>query len=159
MSTYLRLRAVPASAQRNSPTWMEHLFAGNPETNLYRGGRHGEKALTKRCMDQERIYAGALPYGPDVVLGGRSVFRADRHKPPLLVLTAAQARQVAGFLATVDFEALWHAAGDGVLPRHGGVISEPETYGAFAAAHQELRAFYVHTAEYGDAVVKWLSEA
>jgi hypothetical protein len=91
-----------------------------------------------------------------VVLGGRPVFRPDRHKPPFLVLTAAQVRRVAGFLATADFDALWDVARDELVPRYGGVTAEPETWGAFAAAHQELKAFYAQTAEYGDAVVKWL---
>ncbi|MFD5792223.1 DUF1877 family protein [Streptomyces diastatochromogenes] len=153
MSAYLRLRAVPPPALRNSATWLERLFEGDAET-------------VRRCRDQEHLYAGAPPQPlarnrsrTQVVLGGRPVFRTDRHKPPLLVLTAAQARQVAGFLATADFDALWDAARDDLLPRYGGVIAEPETWRAFAAAHQELRAFYVHTAECGDAVVKWLSEA
>lgn len=153
MSAYLRLRAVPPPALRNSATWLERLFEGDTET-------------VRRCRDQERIYAGASPCPParsrpriPVVLGGLPVFRAGRDRTPLLVLTAAQARQVAGFLATADFEALWDAARDDLLPRYGGVIAEPETWGAFAAAHRELRAFYVHTAECGDAVVKWLCEA
>jgi hypothetical protein len=89
-----------------------------------------------------------------VVLGGRPVFRADRHKPPLMVLTAAQARRVAGFLVAADFDALWDFARDELLPRYGGVTAEPETWGAFAAAHRELTAFYTRTAERGDAVVK-----
>ncbi|RPE39998.1 uncharacterized protein DUF1877 [Streptomyces sp. Ag109_O5-1] len=153
MSAYLRLRAVPPPALRNSATWLERLFEGDAET-------------VRRCRDLERIYTGAPLYPlaesrprTQVVLGGWPVFRADRHKTPLLVLTAAQARQVARFLAAADFEALWDAARDELLPRYGGVITEPETRGAFAAAHRELTAFYVHTAECGDAVVKWLSEA
>ncbi|AOR31722.1 hypothetical protein BFF78_12260 [Streptomyces fodineus] len=152
MSAYLRLRAVPSPALRNSATWLERLFEGDAET-------------LRRCRDQERIYAGASPPGPgdrpptQVVLGGRPVFRADRHRPPLLVLTAAQARGVAGFLAAADFDALWDRARDELLPRYGGATAEPEMWGAFAVAHRELRAFYVHTAQCGDAVVKWLYEA
>ncbi|MDF3300826.1 DUF1877 family protein [Streptomyces tropicalis] len=152
MSAYLRLRAVPPSALRNSATWLERLFEDGAET-------------VPRCRDQERIYAGA-PSRPPVrsrprgqaVLGGLPVFRADRRKAPLLVLTAAQARQVAGFLAAADFEALWDAARDDLLPRYGGAVAELETWGAFAAAHQELRAFYAQTADCGEAVVKWMSE-
>ncbi|MGW1166385.1 DUF1877 family protein [Streptomyces sp. NPDC002550] len=152
MSAYLRLRAVPPPALRNSSTWLERLFDDDSGT-------------VRRHRDQERIYTGASPYPlardrpqTQVVLGGRPVFRADRRKPPLLVLTAAQARRVSGFLAVADFDALWDFARDALLPRYGGVTAEPETWKAFAAAHQELKAFYTHTAERGDAVVKWLSE-
>lgn len=84
------------------------------------------------------------------------VFRADRRKSPFLVLTAAQARRVARFLAVADFDALWDFARAELLPRYGGATAEPETWYAFAVAHQELRAFYARTAECGDAVVKWL---
>ncbi|MGW3361118.1 DUF1877 family protein [Streptomyces bungoensis] len=153
MSAYLRLRAVPPPALRNSAKWLERCFEGDAKT-------------VRRYRDQERIYAGAPPHPPvrcrpgaQVVLGGRPVFRADRHKPPLLVLTAAQTRQVAGFLVTADFDALWDFARDALLPRYGGTAAESETWGAFAAAHQELRAFYARTAEHGGAVVKWLPEA
>jgi hypothetical protein len=153
MSAYLRLRAVPPPALRNSAIWLERLFEGDAET-------------VHRCRDQERIYSGAPAHPPvpgrsrgQVVLGGRPVFRADRHEPPLLVLTAAQARRVAGFLAAADFDALWDFARDELLPRYGGLTAEPETWGAFAAAHRELTAFYTRTAERGEAVVKWLSEA
>ncbi|MFI6492292.1 DUF1877 family protein [Streptomyces sp. NPDC050564] len=162
MSTYLRLRAVPPPALRNSATWLERLFEDESETVRQRAVRHREEVLDRRYLDQERLYAGASPNRAEarprtqVVLGGRPVFRADRHKPPFLVLTAAQARQVAGFLAMADFDALWDFARDELLPRYGGVTAEPETLHAFAVAHQELRAFYAQTAEYGEAVVKWL---
>ncbi|MEV4450663.1 MULTISPECIES: DUF1877 family protein [Streptomyces] len=162
MSTYLRLRAVPPPALRNSTTWLERLFEDDSETVRRRVGRHREEELDKRYLDQERIYAGASPRRAEdrpqtqVVLGGRPVFRADRHKPPFLVLTAAQARRVARFLAMADFDALWDFARAELLPRYGGVTAERETWYAFAVAHQELRAFYAQTAECGDAVVKWL---
>ncbi|WP_406437713.1 DUF1877 family protein [Streptomyces sp. NBC_00631] len=159
MSAYLRLRAVPAPALRNSPTWLDRLFTNDSETVPHGTGRHREGVLDQRCPDQERIYAGALPHGPDVVLGGRPVFRADRHSPPLLVLTAAQAHRVAGFLTAADFDALWDTARDTLLPRYGGESAEPEQRRLFAATHRELTAFYAHTAEHGDAVVKWLAEA
>ncbi|MEV6056663.1 hypothetical protein [Streptomyces sp. NPDC052107] len=103
-----------ALALRNSATWLERLFEGDAET-------------VRCCRDQERIYGGTSPHGPvdrprtQGVLGGRPVFRADRHKPPLLVLTAAQARRVAGFLATADFDELWDRLRDELLPRYGGV--------------------------------------
>ncbi|AKJ11914.1 hypothetical protein ABB07_18300 [Streptomyces incarnatus] len=153
MSAYLRLRAVPPPALRNSPTWLERLFEGvSAET-------------VRRHRDQERIYTGASPNPlaqdhprTQVVLGGRPVFRAGRPGPPLLVLTAAQARRVSGFLAGADFDALWAFARDALLPRYGGVRAEPETWRAFAAAHQDLTAFYTHAAEHGEAVVKWLPE-
>jgi len=162
MSTYLRLRAVPPPALRNSATWLERLFGDSSATVRHRLGRHHEEVLDKRYLDQERIYAGALSHRAEgrprtqVVLGGRPVFRPDRHKPPLLVLTAAQVRRVAGFLATADFGELWDVARDELVPRYGGVTAELETWGAFAASHQELKAFYAQTAECGDAVVKWL---
>ncbi|MGW7607058.1 DUF1877 family protein [Streptomyces sp. NPDC054766] len=162
MSTYLRLRAVPPPALRNSTTWLERLFEDDSETVRHRVGRHQEESLDERYLDQERIYAGAPPHRAEdrprtqVVLGGRPVFRADRHKPPFLVLTAAQARRVARFLAMADFDALWDFARAELLPRYGGVTAEPETWHEFAVAHKELRAFYAQTAECGDAVVKWL---
>jgi hypothetical protein len=159
MSAYLRLRAVPAPALRNSPIWLERLFASDSETVLHRASRHCEGLLDRRCLDQESIYAGALPHGPNVVLGGRPVLHADRHRPPLLVLTAAQTRRVAGFLTAADFDALWDTARDTLLPRYGGESAEPETRRVCAEAHRELTAFYMHTAEHGDAVVKWLAEA
>ncbi|MER5792262.1 DUF1877 family protein [Streptomyces sp. NPDC001980] len=165
MSTYLRLRAVPAPALRNSPAWLERLFASDAEAARRRADRFREEMLDQCCLDQERIYTGAPPTGPgdrpqaQVVLGGRPVLRTDRRKSPLLVLTAAQARRVAGFLEQADFDALWDVARDGLLPRYGGRTAEPETARAFAVAHRELRAFYAHTAECGDAVVKWRSEA
>ncbi|MET8943340.1 DUF1877 family protein [Streptomyces sp. NPDC004542] len=118
--------------------------------------------LDRRYLDQERIYTGPPPCRAEgrpqtqVVLGGRPVFRPDRHKPPLLVLTAAQARRVAGFLARTDFDALWLFARDELLPRYGGETAEPETWGAFASTHRELAAFYARAAERGDAVVKRL---
>ncbi|KPI13264.1 DUF1877 family protein [Streptomyces mirabilis] len=162
MSTYLRLRAVPPPALRNSTTWLERLFEDDSETVRRRVGRHREEKLDNRYLDQERIYAGAPAHRAEdrpqtqVVLGGRPVFRADRRKSPFLVLTAAQARRVAGFLAMADFDALWDFARAELLPRYGGATAEPETWYAFAVAHQELRAFYARTAECGDAVVKWL---
>jgi hypothetical protein len=60
-----------------------------------------------------------------VVLGGAGPC-SDRHKPPLLVLTEAQARRVAGFPAVADFDALGEAAREIRLPRYGGASAEPE---------------------------------
>ncbi|MEV5878478.1 DUF1877 family protein [Streptomyces sp. NPDC052101] len=164
MDAYLRLRAVPPPALRNSATWMERLFEEDSEAVRRRVGRHREEVLDERYLDQERIYAGAparhAEHRPQsqVVLGGRPVCRTDPHKPRFLVLTAAQARRVAEFLAAADFAALWDFARDELLPRYGGVIAEPRTWHAFAAGHQELKAFYAQTAECGDAVVKWLPD-
>ncbi|MFF4398238.1 DUF1877 family protein [Streptomyces sp. NPDC001480] len=149
MSTHLRLRAVPPPALRNSATWLDRMFKDDSET-------------VRHHLDQERIYAGPPPRRAEapprtqVVLGGRPVFRPDPHEPPLLVLTAAQTRRVARFLTTADFDELWQFARDELLPRHGGVTAEPETWGAFASTHRELTAFYARTAECGDAVVKRL---
>ena len=164
MSAYLRLRAVPPPALRNSATWLERLFDSDVETVRHRTVRHREEVLDKRYLDQERIYAGAPPQVPgdpsraQVVLGGRPVSRTARHKPPLLVLTAAQARRVAGFLTEADFDALWDFARGELLPRYGGAAAESATWGAFSAAHEELRTFYATTAACGEAVVKWLPE-
>ncbi|MFC3573624.1 DUF1877 family protein [Streptomyces yaanensis] len=162
MNTYFHLRAVPPPALRNSVNWLERLFEDDWEAVRYRVGRHREEVLDKRYLDQERLYADASSHPVEgrpqaqVVLGGRPVYHPDRHKPPFLVLTAAQAHRVARFLMLADFDALWAFARDGLLPHYGGVSAEPETRGAFAAVHRELTAFYAQTAEYGDAVVKWL---
>ncbi|MFF4113594.1 DUF1877 family protein [Streptomyces sp. NPDC001714] len=165
MSVYLRLRAVPAPALRNSPAWLERLFASDAESAGRLAGPYPEEVLDEGCLDQERIYTGAAPDAPggrpqaQVVLGGRPVFRTDRRKPPLLVLTAAQARRVAGFLEQADFDELWELARDRLLPGYGGMTAEPEASRAFATTHRELRAFYAHTAECGEAVVKCRSTA
>ncbi|MFJ8033053.1 DUF1877 family protein [Streptomyces sp. NPDC096032] len=162
MSAYLRLRAVPPPALRNSATWLERLFETDAGTVRHRAGRPRGETPGRRYLDQERIYAGAPPYRAEnrpqtqVVLGGRPVFRPGRHRSPLRVLTAAQARRVAEFLTTADFDALWDFARGELLPRYGGVSAESETWGAFASAHRELRAFYIRTADSGDAVVKWI---
>ncbi|WP_405812686.1 YfbM family protein [Streptomyces sp. NBC_01390] len=163
MSAYLHLRAVSPPALRNSATWLERLFEDGSEAVRRRVSRHREEVLDERYMDQERIYGGASPHRAEdrspaqVVLGGRPVLRPDPHKPPFLVLTAAQVRRVAEFLAMADFDALWFFARDQLMPRYGGVTGEPEAWGAFAVGHRELRAFYAKTAESGDAVVKRLA--
>ncbi|MER5602895.1 DUF1877 family protein [Streptomyces sp. NPDC002265] len=165
MSTYLRLRAVPAPALRNSPAWLERLFASDVESLRHLAGRSPEEVLDACCLDQERIYTGAPSEAPEVrpqaqvVLGGRPVFRTDRREPPLLVLTAAQTRRVAGFLEHADFDALWDLARDRLLPGYGGMTAEPETSHTFAITHRALRAFYAHAAQYGEAVVKCRSKA
>lgn len=165
MSTYLRLRAVPAPALRNSPAWLERLFASDAESLQRRAGRCPEEVLDVCCPNQERIYTGAPPDAPEsrpqaqVVLGGRPVLRTDRREPPLLVLTAAQTRRVAGFLERSDFDALWDLARDRLLPGYGGMTAEPETSRAFAMTHQKLRTFYAHAAQCGEAVVKCRSKA
>ncbi|MFF4963208.1 DUF1877 family protein [Streptomyces sp. NPDC001222] len=161
MSTHFHLRAVPPPALRNSVTWLERLFNDDWEAVRHRVDRRREEVLDERYLDQELLYACAPPQrgedGPrsQVVLGGRPVFHRDRHKPPFLVLTAAQAHRVAGFLETTDFDTLWTSARENVLPRYGGMPAEPETRAAFAAAHRELTAFYAQTAEDAEAVVKW----
>ncbi|MFE3638658.1 DUF1877 family protein [Streptomyces sp. NPDC059168] len=161
MSTYLQLRAVPPSALRNSGAWMERMLEGDPKSVRGRIGRHREEVLDVHCLDQERIYLGVLPGRAEdrpenqVVLGGRPVFTSVRHKPPFLVLTAAQTRRVAAFLTAVDFDALWESTRDALLPRYGGPAAEADTRRAFAETHRELREFYAQTATEGDAVVKW----
>ncbi|MFC9278086.1 DUF1877 family protein [Streptomyces collinus] len=164
MSTYLHLRAVPPPALRNSVTWLERLFHDDLRTVCRRTGRHRAEVRDRCRPDQEVLYSGATahptPPGPgaQVVLGGRPVLHPDPHRQPFLVLTAAQVHQVSDFLETADFGALWGSARDALLPRYGGADAEPEARGAFAAAHQELTAFYTRTAGHGEAVVKWLAE-
>jgi hypothetical protein len=121
---------VPPPALRNSTTWLERLFEDDSETVRRGVGRHREEELDNRYLDQERIYAGAPAHRAEdrpqtqVVLGGRPVFRADRRKSPFLVLTAAQARRVARFLAVADFDALWDFARAELLPRYGGATAD-----------------------------------
>ncbi|MEU9387133.1 DUF1877 domain-containing protein [Streptomyces sp. NPDC048279] len=162
MSTHVRLRAVPAPALRNSPAWLGRLFASDGESLRHLVGRCPEGILDACCLDQERIYTSAPLEAPggrlqaQVVLGGRPVFR-NRSEPPLLVLTAAQTRRVAGFLEHADFDALWDLARDRLLPGDGG-MTEAETSHAFIVTHRALRAFYTHAAQWGAAVVKCCSE-
>ncbi|MEU6771766.1 DUF1877 family protein [Streptomyces sp. NPDC046759] len=163
MSAQLHLRAIPSPALRNSAAWLERQFEDDVEAHRGRSGRHCEEVLDERYADQAHIYAGACrPHAEDrpqaqVVLGGRPVRRPDPDQPPFLVLTAAQARRVAVFLTTADFDTLWFLARGALLPRYGGLSGEPEARRAFAAGHRELTAFYVRTAECGEAVVKRLS--
>lgn len=164
MSTHLHLRAVPPPALRNSVNWLQRLFEDDRSGDRARVCRHREEVLDEDYREQELLYAGSPslrtedPPRTEVVLGGRPVFLPDRGKPPFLVLTAAQATRVALFLTSADFEALWRPARSRLLARHGGIAAEPRTRGAFAAAHRDLTAFYVRTAECGDAVVKWFMD-
>ncbi|MCW7946151.1 hypothetical protein AAW14_30180 [Streptomyces hygroscopicus] len=162
MSMYLHLRAVPPPALRNSVRWLQRLFEDDRNTVRDRIGRHREEVLDEQYLAQELLYAGAPPHRTEdrprtqVVLGGQPVFHPDRDKPPFLLLTAAQAKRVAAFLTSADFEALWRPARVELLSCHGGYAVEPEARDTFAAAHRDLTEFYVQTAKYGDAVVKWL---
>ncbi|MEU6350032.1 DUF1877 family protein [Streptomyces sp. NPDC047072] len=151
MSDYFHLRAVPPSALRNSAHWMQRLFEDDWDAVRERIGRHREEVLDKGYLDHELLYAGA-----EVVLGGRPVYPSERDRPPFLVLTAAKAHRVAGYLSTTDFDPLWQTAREALLPRYGGTDAEHEARTVFAAAHRDLTAFYEQTAHYGDAVVKWL---
>jgi hypothetical protein len=151
MSDYFHLRAVPPSALRNSANWMQRLFEDDWNAVRERIGRHREEVLDKSYLDHELLYAGA-----EVVLGGLPVYPGDHGKPPFLLLTAARANRVSAYLGGADFEALWLVAREELLPRHGGAAAEREARGVFAAAHRDLTAFYGQTAQYGDAVVKWL---
>ncbi|MES5816548.1 DUF1877 family protein [Streptomyces sp. RG80] len=159
MSMYFHFRAIPPAALRNSPAWLEKLFEDDWDAVRERIGRHREEVLNGGYLDHEHLYADALTgEGPhtQVVLGGRQMPHRDPKLPPFLLLTAAQAHRVADYLATSDFEDLWHNARDDLLKPYGGRHAEPELHGAFAAAHRDLTAFYGQTARYGDAVVKWL---
>ncbi|MEF9905938.1 DUF1877 family protein [Streptomyces sp. P9-A2] len=153
-------RAAPAL--RNSPVWLLRLFEDDWDTVRERIGRHREEVLDKGYLDHEFLYAGALPphmpAGPPahVVLGGRPVFAPGPGRPPLLLLTAAQAGRVAGFLRAADFDALWRRARDRIVPCHGDPDMERQTRGILTAAHRDLTAFYTRTAQQREAVVKWL---
>ncbi|MFE9447186.1 DUF1877 domain-containing protein [Streptomyces sp. NPDC006739] len=155
------LRAVRPTELRDDVRSLERLFRDDRDTVRGRVRRHREEILDRRYLDHELLYAGSPPYpaedGPraDVILGGRPVFHSGP-RPPFLLLTAAEAERVAGFLGTADFAALWHLARADLLPRYGGAGAEPRTRGTFAAAHRDLRTFYATAAEHGDAVVKWL---
>ncbi|MFF4502284.1 DUF1877 family protein [Streptomyces sp. NPDC001401] len=162
MSLYFHLRAVPPSALRNSANWLQRLFEDDWDTVRRRIDRHREEMLDHHYVDHDVLYAGAPPHqtkeGPraHVVLGGRAVFPHTLEEPPFLLLTAAQAARVAAFLASTDIEVLWRLARDELLPRYGGPEAEQETHTLVASTHRDLTAFYTRTAEYGDAVVKWL---
>ncbi|GGL75984.1 hypothetical protein GCM10010129_19540 [Streptomyces fumigatiscleroticus] len=153
---------MPPPALRNSANWLQRLFQDDWDTVRDRIGRHREEVLDESYFCHELLYTGMPPHhAPDgppaqVVLGGRPVRAPDPARPPFLLLTAAQAAQVAGYLLTADFDALWRRARPDLLPGYGGSEAEPETRGVFEGTHRDLTAFYRQTAEYGDAVVKWL---
>jgi hypothetical protein len=160
MSAYLRLRAVPPSALRNSATWLRKLFdddngndhdGDDKDVVLNRMNRHLAQTLDGRYGDHQLLYADA-----HVVLGGERVYPAGSKEPPFVVLTVAQAARVATFLTESDFDDLWRPARAELLPRYGGAAEESRTRAAFASAHRELTAFYTATARHRDAVVKWL---
>ncbi len=162
MSMYFHLRAVPPSALRNSPTWFQRLFEDDWDTVRERIGRHREEVLDKLYGEVELLYCGIppnhAPEGPrtHVVLGGRPVFHTGSSLPPFLLLTASQVTGVAEYLKAADFDDLWRHARVQLLRPYGAPDAEPEMRGLFAATHRDLTAFYARTADYGDAVVKWL---
>ncbi|MER7375491.1 DUF1877 family protein [Streptomyces lanatus] len=162
MSMYFHLRAVPPSALRNSATWFQRLFEDDWDTVRERIGRHREEVLDKLYGDVEILYCGIPPNhtsdGPrtQVVLGGRPIFHNDPAQPPFLLLTASQVTGVAEFLRGADFDDLWRGTRTHLLRPYGMSDTEPEARGLFAATHRDLTAFYEQTADYGDAVVKWL---
>ncbi|AZQ36955.1 DUF1877 family protein [Streptomyces cyaneochromogenes] len=162
MSMYFHLRAVPPPALRNSATWFQRLFEDDWDTVRERIGRHREEVLDRQYAEFELLYSGIppnrTPDGPctQVVLGGRPVFPTDSALPPFQLLTASQVTEVAGFLRAADFDDLWRHARVRLLQPYDVPDPEPQVRGLFAATHRDLTAFYVRTAEYGDAVVKWL---
>ncbi|MGN9759435.1 DUF1877 family protein [Streptomyces sp. SD31] len=159
---YFHLRAVPPSALRNSATWFQRLFEDDWDTVRDRIGRHREEVLDKQYGEVELLYCGIppnhAPEGPrtHVVLGGRPVFHTDSPLPPFLLLTASQVTGVAEYLRAADFDDLWRQARMRLLRPYGAPDAEPEMRGLFAATHRDLTDFYARTADYGDAVVKWL---
>lgn len=162
MSTYFHLRAVPPSALRNSATWFQRLFEDDWDAVRERIGRHREEVLDKLYGEFELLYSGIppnhAPEGPrtHVVLGGRPVFHTDSSLPPFLLLTASQVTGVAAYLKAADFDDLWRHARVKLLRPYRESDAEPEMRGLFKATHRDLTAFYAQTAQYGDAVVKWL---
>ncbi|WP_432134864.1 MULTISPECIES: DUF1877 family protein [unclassified Streptomyces] len=162
MSAYFHLRAVPPAALRNSASWLRRLFDDDWNTVRDRIDRHREEMLDARYHDHQLLYADAPPEhtdagpGAQVVLGGQRVYTTDTGQPPFLLLTAAQTARVAAFLSAADFDALWRPARGSLLAHYGGPAHEPRAKAAFASAHRDLTAFYTTTAQYGDAVVKWL---
>ncbi|MFD5267033.1 DUF1877 domain-containing protein [Streptomyces sp. NPDC058335] len=162
MSAYFRLRAVPASALRNSTSWLRRLFDDDQEALRGRIRRHREEIPGDRYPDQQLLYADAPPEhvdagpGAHVVLGGQQVYATGPKQPPFLLLTAAQTIPVAAFLAESDFDDLWRPVRPELLPRYGGPAEEVRARAAFASAHADLTALCTTTARYGDAVVKRL---
>ena len=145
MSAYLRLRAVPPSALRNSAAWLRKLFDDDHDR------LHRAPTLDGRYGDHQVLYADA-----HVVLGGERVYPAGSKEPPFVLLTGAQTTRVAAFLTESEFDDLWRPARAELLPRYGGAAEETRTRAAFASAHRDLTAFYTATARHHDAVVKWL---
>ncbi|MFF4487042.1 DUF1877 family protein [Streptomyces sp. NPDC001544] len=141
---------------------LERLFQDDWETVRGRIDRRREEVLDQRYLDHELLYASSPPHlgedGPhaQVVLGGRPVFHSALGTPPFLLLTPAETAAVAAFLASADFTALWHGSRADLLPWYGGPAAEPQTRGAFAAAHRGLKEFYARASDSGEAVVKWL---
>ncbi|MFF4401299.1 DUF1877 family protein [Streptomyces sp. NPDC001480] len=156
------LRAVPPGELRDDVRSLERLFEDDWETVRERIGLRREEVLDQRYLDHELMYAGSPPDLAEddpraqVVLGGRAVFHSALGLPPFLLLTAAETAAVAAYLASADFAALWHRSRDELLPRYGGPDTEPQTRGAFAAAHRDLTEFYAHASACGEAVVKWV---
>ncbi|WP_367321197.1 DUF1877 family protein [Streptomyces sp. HUAS ZL42] len=162
MSMYFHFRAVPPSALRNSAAWLRRLFDDDWQAVRERIDRHREEMLDGHYRDHQLLYTDMPPEladaGPEahVVLGGQRVFPSDPGQSPFLLLTAAQTSRVAAFLTSTDFDQLWGPARAELLPRYGGAAAEPQARAAFASAHRDLTAFYTTTADYGDAVVKWV---
>ncbi|MET8942152.1 DUF1877 family protein [Streptomyces sp. NPDC004542] len=162
MTMCFHLRAVPPAELRDDARSLERLFQDGWETVRERIGLRREEVLDQRYLDHELLYAGSPPDLAEddpraqVVLGGRPVFHPALGLPPFLLLTAAETAAVAAFLASADFAALWRGSRDDLLPRYGGPATEPQTRGAFAAAHRDLTEFYARASASGAAVVKWV---
>jgi hypothetical protein len=160
MDMNFHFRVVPPPALRNSANWMRRLFEDGPDAVRERPGRHREEVLDGSYLDHEVLYAGVPPHdvtrGPraQVVLGGRPILHPDPRKAPFLLLTPGRTAEVAAYLATADFEALWQCARNSLMA--GTACSEERKRQALASAHENLTAFYATAAVRGDAVVKWL---
>ncbi|PJN38755.1 hypothetical protein CG747_22025 [Streptomyces sp. CB02959] len=101
------------------------------------------------ALDAEADASWTLP-----IYGGRPVAHgadADTFDPPLMLLDPPGVSQAAGFLASVAFDELWHAAGAG-FSGYGG--DEAQVGQEFFDHHRGLQGFYARAAAAGHAVVK-----
>ncbi|MER5459189.1 DUF1877 family protein [Streptomyces sp. NPDC002668] len=87
------------------------------------------------------------------VYGGRPVYHPSHGQPPFVLLTAAEVREAADFLATASFDALWAAAGAEIAAPYRG-RDEAEVKDIYLGYHAGLGAFYGRAASTGHAVIK-----
>lgn len=171
MSFHLHLRAVPADglpatyqelADLMWAAWEDHAteYAAGVAESVEKSFGHLDDLYTEGAAGDVRSRLA--------VFGGRVVAAPDRTQPPITVLDPVQVGEVAQFLRTVSFDALWQMAveraapyagppTDGV-PYPGGTALCPayDPRSDFLAHHQGLAAFYDRAALRDRAVVKAL---